>query len=398
MLIDLFHRRVLCLLLVLLFTPFLSRALPDIMRIGLFYGEKVPELEFSVNEGRYRVYAAGKPFGVFTAGDGLKCEHSEAGKMRIQGSSGKSLLCEKVRIERSSPEGNFRLKKTHPYPADRLYPGELTVQAKQERIQVINRVAMEKYLSGVVLAEAGKDHHPEFYKVQAVICRTYALHNLRKFKEQGIHLCDKVACQVYEGMNRVEPRIDSAVKATEGIILVDEEIRLITAAYHSNSGGRTAASEDAWSKALPYLRPVDDPFSKGGKHYRWKKVLPKKEWLNYLEREFAYPVEKPWYKERATSFCPKERRRDLLPFRDSVSLQKIRRDLNLNSTFFHISERNDSVVFRGKGFGHGVGLSQEGAMRMAELGIPYDEIIHYYYQGVHLVKIKALDFFRNGEG
>ncbi len=53
------------------------------------------------------------------------------------------------------------------------------------------------------------------------------------------------------------------------------------------------------------------------------------------------------------------------------------------------------MIFEGKGFGHGVGLSQEGAMRMAELGVPYDEIIHYYYQGVHLVKIDALDFFRD---
>lgn len=373
-----------------------SHALPDIMRIGLFYDEEVKAVEVVVQDGSFRLFADGKGMGRFRPGRRIKVEHLDSTTMRIHAPSGISTTCEKGRLERLTEDASFRLQRKHPFPVDRNYPGELTLLAKGGRLQVINRVAMAPYLSGVVLAEAGSGHHPEFYKVQAIICRTYALHNLQKFRDRGIHLCDKVACQVYEGMNAEEPMIDSAVKATEGIVLVDEDIELITAAYHSNSGGRTAASEMAWSKALPYLRPIDDPFSKGGRHYQWRKAFPKEDWLNYLEDEFGYPVEERFFREHATSYCPDVRMRSFAPFGDSISLQKIRRDLKLNSTFFHIRCKADSVIFEGRGFGHGVGLSQEGAMRMADLGVPFDEIIQFYYQGVHLVKIEALDFFRDG--
>ncbi len=377
--------------------PFIGNSLPEVMRIGLFFGEKVERVAFSVEDGRYELFLDQRSLGVHEGGESVRIQHSKQG-LRIKGKQDEWKSGHKLRAEMLGQNASFRLKKKHPYKADRLYPGELTVRAKEGRIQCINRVGMSDYLSGVVLAEAGQGHHPEFYKVQAVICRTYALHNLEKFSDKGIHLCDKVACQVYEGMNTVEPRIDSAIKATKGIVLVNEDIELITAAYHSNSGGRTVASEDAWSKNLSYLRPVTDPFSQKGKHYNWKRIFPKKEWLNYLERTYSYPSDDPWYQEHACSYCPSGRREFFAPMGDSIPLASIRKDLNLNSTYFTIKERNDSVVFRGKGFGHGVGLSQEGAMRMAELGVPYDDIIHYYYQGIHLVKIEALDFFRDENG
>ncbi len=371
------------------------RALPDILRIGLFYGEKVQQVELRIESGRYRFFMDGEPLEVLKAGERLRFQHKKEDLLKVdQVGQGIHREGSKMTLERLTSKGSFVLKKERPYPAEHLYPGELTVKSEEERLQCINRVGMSQYLSGVVLAEAGKGHHPEFYKVQAVICRTYALHNLDKFSDRGIHLCDKVACQVYRGMNTKEPAIDSAVQATEGIVIVDDKIRLITAAYHSNSGGKTAPSELPWSKALPYLRSVDDPFSKGGRHYKWEKKLPKKEWLAYLEREFDYPVEEAGYREHALSYCPEERDLYFLPREDSISLQKVREDLGLNSSFFRIEAAGDSVIFKGRGFGHGVGVSQEGAMRMAKLGVPYEEIVHYYYQGVHLVKIEALDFFR----
>ena len=378
--------------------PFVSYGLPDIMRIGLFHAEKVQRLSFSVEDGRYGLYLDGRSLGTYAAEEEATISLSKNGKLRVLFASGKKVIGERLSAEKRSRKASFRLQKKHPYQADRIYPGELNVRSKAKRLQCINRVPMSKYLSGVVLAEAGKGHHPEFYKVQAIICRTYALHNLDKFSDRGIHLCDKVACQVYAGMNTAEPLIDSAVRATEGIVIVNDDIELITAAYHSNSGGRTVRSEHAWSKPLSYLRPVADPFSKKGKHYRWQRLFPKKEWLNYLERTYGYPSDDPWYREYASSYCPPDRRVHFAPMGDSIPLEKIRRDLNLNSTYFTIQEQNDSLLFRGKGFGHGVGLSQEGAMQMAELGIPYDEIISFYYQKVHLVKIRALDFFRDKNG
>ena len=72
-----------------------------------------------------------------------------------------------------------------------------------------------------------------------------------------------------------------------------------------------------------------------------------------------------------------------------VPLTTIRKDWNLKSTFFSVVYYGDKVVLEGKGYGHGVGLSQEGAIRMVELGIPYKEILVHYYTGAKVVRLGA---------
>ena len=84
----------------------------------------------------------------------------------------------------------------------------------------------------------------------------------------------------------------------------------------------------------------------------------------------------------------------LTPLDTKILLKTIRKDLKLKSTHFSITEKDGYVMFKGKGFGHGVGLSQEGAMKMTNLGHSYKEVLHYYYQGIHLVPLEALDFFK----
>ena len=59
-----------------------------------------------------------------------------------------------------------------------------------------------------------------------------------------------------------------------------------------------------------------------------------------------------------------------------------------------IVPRGDSVVFSGRGYGHGVGLCQEGAMRMAELKYSFKDILNFYYKDVHLVDLSALNYFK----
>jgi stage II sporulation protein D len=66
----------------------------------------------------------------------------------------------------------------------------------------------------------------------------------------------------------------------------------------------------------------------------------------------------------------------------------MRSDLNLRSTFFSVVTEGDSVILKGKGYGHGVGLCQEGAMAMAVKGFRYREIINFYYTGVIISDIK----------
>ena len=79
-----------------------------------------------------------------------------------------------------------------------------------------------------------------------------------------------------------------------------------------------------------------------------------------------------------------------------MPLKNIRADLQLKSTFFSISEINkDSVLFKGKGYGHGLGMCQEGAMRMSKVGYTYTEILNFYYKNIQLIDLHKLSFFKD---
>ena len=72
----------------------------------------------------------------------------------------------------------------------------------------------------------------------------------------------------------------------------------------------------------------------------------------------------------------------------SIPLMEIRTDLGLRSTFFSVKVEGDSVILNGRGYGHGVGLCQEGAMAMASKGFDFKKIIEFYYKGVVILDIK----------
>ncbi|RMG80017.1 MAG: hypothetical protein D6707_07095, partial [Bacteroidetes bacterium] len=142
-------------------------------------------------------------------------------------------------------------------------------------------------------------------------------------------------------------------------------------------------------------RSVCDTFCTDQPHAYWERKIPKKQWLEYYEKYFNRNLEKDTlYQYCLTDHCQEERGYVLNYLDSSTVLTKIRKDWNLRSTFFTIQEKNDTIYIYGNGFGHGVGLCQEGAMKMAELGYTYDEILHYYYSNVHLIHLSALDFFK----
>jgi stage II sporulation protein D len=310
-------------------------------------------------------------------------------------SGGKSLgKFYQVKLIRNSWGSQFNLKSLAPAIEKRTYPDQLYITALSGRLKLVNNVYLEHYIAGVVEAESGTKQGYEYYKVQAVIARTYALSNLGKFKEHGFNLCDRVQSQVFKGVSKGNPEIIRAVTATRGLVIVDSDINLIQAVFHSNSGGQTVNSEDAWSQPVRYLRSVPDTFSRDMPHYTWSTFIDKNKWLDYLQKKYKYPVDDSAYLQQALFFNPPERRGTLCDTKPYIALKDIRKDWDLKSTYFTIRSEGEYVYFEGKGFGHGVGLSQEGAMRMAEAGIAYNKILHHYYKDVHLIHLSALSFFR----
>jgi stage II sporulation protein D len=209
----------------------------------------------------------------------------------------------------------------------------------------------------------------------------------------GYNLNDLVDCQVYHGKARWEPDIVDAVAQTASMVLVDSEMRLITAAFHSNSGGETVSSDAVWTKALPYLVPRRDEFSIGGEHYEWERFVHTESWLGYLKDKYGFKSDDEVLQNRATNYEQEYRELFFIDPIFNIPLKDVRKDWRLNSTFFDISHEGDSIRFAGRGFGHGAGLSQEGAMRMANLGFSHVDILHFYYNDVHIIDLRALGFF-----
>lgn len=371
-----------------------AQAFSDELKVGLFYKESIQSVSLSANDGGYTVSADG--VFLFDLAEGQALTVAARGeKVSLKTSAKAYGHFSSVRLVRKKWGNTFKLKSLSPSKKTRIYNDNIRILPDGPKLKLINDVYVEHYVAGVVEAESGKGRTLEYYKVQAIIARTYALHNLDKFKAEGYELCDKVDCQVYRGKSRHDANIPKAVFETNSMVLVDSDINLITAAFHSNSGGYTCNSEDVWSSPLPYLKATPDSFSLGQPNANWNKTISKTEWLNYLQKTFDYPINDPDYLDHALDYCPAQREKFLQPFNDkAVDMTKVRRDWGLRSHFFTIQLVNDTVHFKGRGFGHGVGLSQEGAMHMARAGYTFTEILHYYYKNVHLVDLSVVDFFR----
>lgn len=263
----------------------------------------------------------------------------------------------------------------------RTYEGDLHVKVnKGGKLLLINDVDFETYIAGVVQSEIYGDD-PDIFRVQAIISRTWAMKNINKHKSEGYNFCDQVHCQAY--LNRcVRPDIMLGTMLSSGMTIVDDEGNLIDAPFHSNSGGQTANSEDVWRSALPYLRSVPDTFSYHMRQSEWVKVVDKDKWLNYFANKHKVDIHNDSLRNELLTFSQSERKSRIC----GVPLTRVRSDFQLKSTFFSViyDTVSNRLTLSGHGFGHGVGLSQEGTIRMVNLGIGYDSIIHHYYTGTHI--------------
>lgn len=351
---------------------------------------------FRVNKGKYQVYSGEQTIANSDQFRMLELRSEPSGiSVIINGHKKGPYKSLKFRID--SWDSEFKIKPQVPRKEEHRYQDNLIVKLRKGKMIFINEVNIEKYVAGVVESEGGRGKPMEYYKVQSIISRTYMLANKRRHIFQGYHVCDKVHCQVYHGQSRFEPLIPTAAWATKGSVIVDSNIQLITAAFHSNCGGQTMDAEKVWSKPLPYLKSRKDTFCLQQPHSNWEKSIPSNHWLDYLKKKHQVEIKEDTAKEDLMTFFPNSKEEFFLAGDLSIPLKEIRYDWNLRSAFFTIYEDVDSVRFTGQGFGHGVGLCQEGAMKMAELGFGYNEILHYYYKDVHLVQLSVIDFFRDEE-
>ena len=363
----------------------------DSIRVGLFHNTKIQSMFIGVQTGGYEVRGFSYPI-TLQPGDLLKL--SRQGKKVVGEFQGQVYGPVETRllVQPFVEESSLKILPITPKKTERWYEGSIELVVNSGRLLPVNIIHIESYLPGVVEAETGGSQTKEFYKVQGTISRTYAIRNFKRHKLEGFSVCDQVHCQVYHGVSRSNTDIHAAIKETVGKVIVNEDLQLITAAFHSNCGGETVNSEHVWSAPVQSLRSVSDSFCLDQPHYNWKFKLSTREWEKYVLDRSAIPDGDT---SKIFQFQQPSRSTHFLDFNEGIPLKNIRRDWRLKSTYFDLEQGSEFVYFLGRGFGHGVGMCQEGAMIMARNLKKYHEIIHHYYTQTYIVDRKWLPVLRS---
>jgi SpoIID/LytB domain protein len=311
----------------------------------------------------------------------------------------------------------------------RLYAGRLNLQPNAYgTYSLVNEVPLETYLRGVLPYEIGTRAPTASLEAQAIIARTYALRNVRRFAVDNYQLCADTHCQVYDGLNGVTKTTDQAIAATRGKVLTYDN-QLVDALYSSTTGGVTAFFSDVWNgEDRAYLRPVVDAATnlwdlsqnnladennfrqfinlKQGFNesewdvFRWNKQTSLEKITQDLQK-FLQAKKSPYSKFKTIKAMAITQRSQSgrileLAVKTDIGVFTLHKDeirsafAAPRSTLFYIQPLNKGTsgiwgyAFIGGGLGHGVGLSQTGAQNLAKLGWSTEKILQFYYPGTEI--------------
>jgi stage II sporulation protein D len=291
----------------------------------------------------------------------------------------------------------------------KTYKGILRIAAFGNFVDIINFINLEDYIKGVIAKEMPLGNGSENYealKAFAICVRSYAL----KKMNGGNGLFDiypDTRDQVYGGKSAEELISNKAADETKGVILVYDD-KPATIYYHSTCGGLSESVENVFSQSeIPYLTSVKD----GGDSYcnisprfEWKEVYTESQFIKQLfnsklinNKNFTVDdirIESRFESGRVNDLeiilDGRSGRKELHLYGNEIR-SKIRtpeKNLSLWSTMFNVTANsNGSFIFNGKGFGHGVGMCQWGAIGQSRLGIDYKNILEHYYPGTELGRI-----------
>ena len=301
---------------------------------------------------------------------------------------------------RPAEGGDFQLKQ-------RGYRGRLQVLVGGSGLRAINHVGLESYLPSVVGSEMPASWPQAALRAQAVAARTYALRQRKP--ADPFDLSATVSSQVYKGVDAETPSTREAVLSTRGQVLMYGS-SLANAVFHSSSGGATENSGDLWSQQLPYLVSVPD-FDQASPVQAWQQRLEPEQ----LQQAFAEIGGAQRIDVLSTTSTGRVRQARVSGPSGTlvVSGAQLRSRLGLRSTMVRfelaaselaalpplplLPEQYEvggfqpqvqlplpSLLAVGRGYGHGVGMSQWGALGLAQRGQSYDQILRHYYRGTEL--------------
>ncbi len=363
------------------------------MRVGVLRDYEVKRIVFAYNEGSYNIIADTNEYGTILATEFVDLSITPERKISLKIGVTEVAVVSKVQLIATKLNNSLVYACKLPEVKERKYRDDVEISVGEKGLTVINLVDMNNYLGGVVESEGGGGKDLEYYKVQALMSRTYALKYKGRHEKEGFDLCDRTHCQAYHYQLRFSPLIDSAVRQTPGMVMVDASGNLVDAYFHANCGGQTSEPDYVWNNKIPYLSTFKDTFCIYTKQATWEKRIPQTEWRDFLVSKYHYPIEDSILGSMIFTFNQPDRFAFYQYPWLGIPLRDIRDQFKLKSTFFNCYPEGDEVVLRGRGYGHGVGLCQEGAMKMAKYKYNYLQIALYYFPGVRVVNYDEVKFF-----
>lgn len=317
------------------------------------------------------------------------------------------------------------------------YRGDLEViRQTGSDMTLVNVLPMDQYLYGVVPSEIESYSQPEALKAQAVASRTYALDNLDKYEKWNFNLCNTTACQVYKGYDVETPSTNKAVDDTKGKVIIYSG-KPAEVFFFSSSGGRTEDAKNVWGGDVPYLKSVGDKYEDvNSPHYYWKTDITAEKIKSIMtakgydigdivgvtiaatsdagrvtqlvikgtkgehvytrgESRTVFGLNSQWYtistdSDVFVSLTDGTVQKAQVGDRKVVTAAGIKTISMTGGTATVLGRNNEkkavpaipkTYILNGKGWGHGVGMSQEGAKGMAKAGFKFDEILQHYFPG-----------------
>jgi len=340
------------------------------------------ELRVAIKEGASQVVVGTSNTGVM---------RNQQGQQIAQVPQGRSLMvaAQGSQIKAANALGNSFWVEPGPngfvFIGDRWYRGRVLVISNGSGVTAINYVDLEQYLYSVVGGEMPTNWPLEALKAQAVAARSYVLYKRQQASNSHYDVGSTTTWQVYKGLEEEAPSTQAAVDGTRHQVLTYNG-QVIEAVFHSSSGGHTENVEDIWSRPIPYLRGVQD-YDAGAPVYQWTQSFS----IDELSR--LMPDVGRIFSATPQRTTPRGRVREIRVEGDRgariMSGNDLRNALNLRSTLFSIAIAGNTVQITGRGFGHGIGMSQWGAHNMAQQGYSYQQILGHYYQGAQLANIEV---------
>ena len=267
------------------------------------------------------------------------------------------------------------------------------IRVKRNSTNEIIRLPLEEYIVGVLAGEMPIDFDIEALKAQAVASRSYALKRMEYNKNKEYDVVDSIMNQVYLdndylkeawGLNYVKNinKLRSVVNSTIDEYLVYDN-SIVDALFFSTSNGYTEDSNNVFDFDCPYLKSVESPWDKDvSSAYLTTKIMNLTEFYQALNIPYNKNLNVEIIKRSNTN------RILLLKINDyEFKGTDLYNRLSLRSTDFSIELQGDTIKITMKGYGHGVGMSQYGALGMAEAGYTYDQILSHYYQNTSIAKL-----------